>query len=96
MFVIGQVFCEHFPVDLCITFVMISQVPLEDAMGKLIVYCRAVSYKKNEVSDDCCEMYSFNDGSAQDFISGHPRGTRNQMSLLYENIKGIMHTHPPF
>ena len=51
------------------------QVPLEDAMGKLIVYCRAVPYKKNEVSEDCCEMYSFNDGAAQDSISAHPRGT---------------------
>ena len=44
-------------------------------MGKLIVYCRAVTYKRNEISDDCCEMYSFNDGAAQDYITGHPRGT---------------------
>lgn len=57
---------------------MVSQVPLEDAMGKLIVYCRAVPYKKNEVSEDCCEMYSFNDGAAQDSISAHPRGMRNR------------------
>lgn len=54
------------------------QVPLEDAMGKLIVYCRSVPYKKNEVSGDCCEMYSFNDGAAQDSISAHPRGMRNR------------------
>ncbi len=62
-------------------------------MGKLIVYCRAVSYKKNEVSGDCCEMYSFNDGAAQDSISGHPRGITNQISLLYENMEEITHTH---
>ena len=53
---------------------MVLQVPLEDSMGKLIVYCRAVPYKKNEISGDCCEMYSFNDGAAQDYITGHPRG----------------------
>lgn len=65
-------------------------------MGKLIVYCRAVPYKKNEVSGDCCEMYSFNDGAAQDSISGHPRGTTNQISPLYKNIERITHTHPSF
>lgn len=53
---------------------IIEQILLEDSMGKLIVYCRAVPYKKNEVSDDCCEMYSFNDYGAQDFITGQPRG----------------------
>ena len=53
---------------------MFQQVLLEDSMGRLIVYFRAVSYKKNEVSGDCCEMYSFNDYAAQEFIIGQPRG----------------------
>ena len=53
-------------------------------MGKLIVYCRAVPYKKHEISGDCCEMYSFNDGSAQDFITGHPRGTVQIYTPLYQ------------
>lgn len=53
---------------------VIVQVLLDDSMGKLIVYCRAVPYKKNDVSDDFCEMYSFNDYAAQDFIAGQPRG----------------------
>lgn len=63
-------------------------VPLEDAMGKLIVYCRAVPYKKNEVSEDCCEMYSFNDGAAQDSISAHPR------VILSLANKHIVRTYP--
>lgn len=63
-------------------------VPLEDSMGKLIVYCRAVPYKKNEISDDCCEMYSFNDGTAQDFITGHPR------DILSLANKHIVRTYP--
>ncbi|KAJ7372700.1 1-phosphatidylinositol 4,5-bisphosphate phosphodiesterase beta-4 [Desmophyllum pertusum] len=63
-------------------------VPLEDAMGKLIVYCRAVHYKKNEISGDCCEMYSFNDGVAQDSISGHPR------DILSLANKHIVRTYP--
>ncbi|XP_078346086.1 1-phosphatidylinositol 4,5-bisphosphate phosphodiesterase zeta-1-like [Oculina patagonica] len=63
-------------------------VLLEHAMGKLIVYCRAVSYKKNEVSGDCCEMYSFNDGAAQDSISGHPR------DILSLANKHIVRTYP--
>ncbi|PFX17769.1 1-phosphatidylinositol 4,5-bisphosphate phosphodiesterase zeta-1-like [Stylophora pistillata] len=63
-------------------------VPLEDAMGKLIVYMRAVPYKRGEVSGDCCEMYSFNDGSAQDAITGHPR------DILYLANKHIVRTYP--
>ncbi|CAH3162232.1 unnamed protein product [Porites evermanni] len=65
-----------------------SIIPLEDSMGKLIVYCRAVPYKKHEVSGDCCEMYSFNDGSAQDFITGHPR------DILSLANKHIVRTYP--
>lgn len=63
-------------------------VPLEDAMGKLIVYMRAVPYKRGEVSGDCCEMYSFNDGSAQDAITGHAR------DILYLANKHIVRTYP--
>jgi len=63
-------------------------VPLEDAMGKLIVYCRSVPYKKNEVSEDCCDMYSFNDGAAHDSISAHPR------VILSLANKHIVRTYP--
>lgn len=65
-----------------------STVLLEDSMGRLIVYFRAVSYKKNEVSGDCCEMYSFNDYAAQEFIIGQPRG------ILSLANKHIVRTYP--
>lgn len=65
-----------------------STVLLDDSMGKLIVYCRAVPYKKNDVSDDCCEMYSFNDYAAQDFIAGQPR------EILSLANKHIVRTYP--
>ncbi|KAK3717332.1 hypothetical protein QZH41_011579, partial [Actinostola sp. cb2023] len=48
-------------------------VLLEGAMDKLIIYCRAVPYKKNEVSDDCCEMYSFSESSLYDMITARSR-----------------------
>lgn len=66
---------------------VIVQVLLDDSMGKLIVYCRAVPYKKNDVSDDCCEMYSFNDYTAQDFIAGQPRG--NLYVILFRSRRMI-------
>lgn len=43
-------------------------------MDKLIIYCRAVPYKKNEVTDDCCEMYSFSESSLYDLITAKSRG----------------------
>ncbi|XP_068716776.1 1-phosphatidylinositol 4,5-bisphosphate phosphodiesterase zeta-1-like [Montipora capricornis] len=57
-------------------------------MGRLIVYFRAVSYNKNEVSGDCCEMYSFNDYAAQEFIIGQPR------AILSLANKHIVRTYP--
>ena len=51
-----------------------DQVPLSMDMDRLIVYCRAVAYKKNEVSDDCCEMYSFNESTISDLITAQSRG----------------------
>ena len=59
-------------------------MPLDDAMGRLIVYCRSVPYKKNEVSGDCCETYSFSDNIAQDYISAQPRGK------CYVNLSGYL------
>ncbi|XP_032221029.2 1-phosphatidylinositol 4,5-bisphosphate phosphodiesterase zeta-1 isoform X2 [Nematostella vectensis] len=51
----------------------LNVVPLEDAMDQLIVYCRAVPYRKRDATDNCCEMYSFNDSSAADLITARPR-----------------------
>ncbi|XP_031557725.1 1-phosphatidylinositol 4,5-bisphosphate phosphodiesterase zeta-1-like [Actinia tenebrosa] len=50
-----------------------NTVLLEGAMDKLIVYCRALPYKKNDVSDDCCQMYSFSESTIYDLVSANPR-----------------------
>ena len=51
-------------------------------MDRLIVYCRAVAYKKNEISDDCCEMYSFNESNITDLITAQSRGLSFMSHLL--------------
>jgi len=56
-------------------------------MDKLIIYCRAVPYKKNEVTDDCCEMYSFSETSLCDLVTAKSRG--NSAVMTIEAIEGL-------
>ena len=53
-------------------------------MDNLIIYCRAIVYKKGEVSHDCCEMFSFNDSDAMDLAQ--PGGMFSIKQLLYLSL----------
>ena len=43
-------------------------------MSRLIVYCRAVPYKRHEFNENCCEMHSFSENAFNDLLERSPEG----------------------
>jgi len=64
------------------------QVPLGSSMSCLIVYCRAVPYKRHEFNENCCEMHSFNENTFNDLHDRSPE------DLLYISRKKLLRTYP--
>ena len=51
-------------------------------MSRLIVYCRAVPYKRNEINENCCEMHSFNENAFNVLLERSPQGDFNTNFIL--------------
>lgn len=66
----------------------IVQVPLDDVMSQLIVYCRAVSYKRDDLSHNCTEMHSFGENAISVI------GEKFPIDVLYLTRRKMVRTYP--
>eukprot|EP00794_Sanderia_malayensis_P008776 gene8776-9714_t len=64
------------------------QVPLAASMGRLIVYCRAIPFKKNEFNENCCEMHSLSENLFTELLE------RNPKDLTYMSRNKLLRTYP--
>ncbi|XP_065065661.1 1-phosphatidylinositol 4,5-bisphosphate phosphodiesterase zeta-1-like isoform X2 [Rhopilema esculentum] len=64
------------------------QVPLAGSMSRLIVYCRAVPFKRHDFNENCCEMHSLSENAVMDLIERSPQ------DIIYISRKKMLRTYP--
>lgn len=59
------------------------QVLLEDSVGQLIIYCRTIPFKRDDISTNCCEMHSFNENMVALLAEKHPQEMINSSNSKF-------------